>query len=159
VDFAGLDLFEVQVLYNGDQYELVAAVELVSRRNKDRPAARRVCAMKCANRLEQGAAVLAVDVVTDRKMDLHAEMLGLLNQSPARASPTGLYAIAYRSRRVNAHTEIDWWPAVLAVGRPLPARPPWIGSGVSARIDLEATYPATFERLRLPRGGPGVNGR
>jgi hypothetical protein len=159
VDFAGLDVFEVQVLYDGDDCQLVAAVELVSRRNKDRPAARRAFAMKCANYLDQGAAVLAVDVVTDRKMDLHAELLGLLNQTSAWHSPTGLYAIAYRARRVNAHTEIDWWPEALAVGQPLPAVPLWIGTDVSVRIDLEETYAATFERLRLPRGGPVLNGR
>lgn len=159
VDFAGLDLFEVQILYGGNQYDLVAANELVSPGNKARPAARRAFAMKCANYLERGAAVLAVDVVTDRTMDFHAEMLGLLDLTPEWTSPTGLYETAYRARRVNTHTEIDWWPTALAVGEVLPSKSLWIGSDVSVQIDLEGTYSTTFERLRFPRGGPSLNGR
>src|SRR5262245_4897836 len=47
VDFHRLDVFEVQVHREGG-LEMVAAIELVSPRNKDRPTARRHFAAKCA---------------------------------------------------------------------------------------------------------------
>lgn len=152
IDFTGLDLFEVQVFYSGDRLELVAAVELVSRANKDRPATRRVFATKYASYLEQGASVLVVDVVTDRQASLHAELLGLLDvrTETAWSSPTGLSAIAYRPRRDNEHTNIDWWPEALSVGSKLPIMPLWIAAGVQVPVDLEGTYLTTFERLRFP---------
>lgn len=156
IDFTGPEPFEVQVLYDLGGPQLVAAVELISPANKDRPASRRAFALKCANYLEQGTSVVVVDVVTERAMDLHAELLTILelDTAGAWASPTGLYAIAYRSRRENAHINLDWWPEALAVGSPLPKMPLWIALGVQVPVDLEATYLKTFERLRMPLAPP-----
>src|SRR5262249_2213863 len=53
VDYHRLDVFEVQVHREGG-LELVAAVELVSPRNKDRHTARRHFAAKCAAYLQVG---------------------------------------------------------------------------------------------------------
>jgi hypothetical protein len=152
IDFTGLDLFEVQVLYDSGGPQLVAAVELVSPANKDRPVNRRVFATTLASYLEYGASVLAVDVATGRHGDLHGDLLELLDvrTDPVWSSPTGLSAVAYRSRRENAHTNIDWWTEPLAVGAPLPTMPLWIGVGIHVPIDLESTYGKTFARLRMP---------
>jgi hypothetical protein len=63
VDFHRLDVFEVQVHREGG-LEMVAAVELVSPRNKGRPAARRQFAAKCAACLQAGVSVIVIDIVT-----------------------------------------------------------------------------------------------
>jgi hypothetical protein len=51
--FQDPDLFEVQVLSEEEGPRLVAAIELVSPSNKDRPANRRMFAVKCASYLRQ----------------------------------------------------------------------------------------------------------
>jgi hypothetical protein len=160
IDFTGLELYEVLVLYSGDGQQLVGAVELLSRSNKDRPANRRVFVTKCASYLEQGASVLVVDVVTDRHAPLHGELLEILGvkQEVVWTSPSGLSAIAYRPRRENEHTNIDWWTEPLAIGSKLPKMPLWIGIDVNVPIDLESTYMKTFEYIRVPIPSPERNG-
>src|SRR5262245_47692848 len=54
VDFSGLEAFEVRVYDQERARTLVAAVELVSPRNKDRPDARRGFLDKCAAYLREG---------------------------------------------------------------------------------------------------------
>jgi hypothetical protein len=161
IDFTGLDLFEVQVIYESGGPQLVAAIELLSPANKDRPANRRLFATKCASYLEDGASALIVDIVTERHGSSHADLLDLLDvrTSPAWNSPTGLSAVAYRARRENAHTNIDWWTEVLTLGECLPKMPLWIGIDVQVPIDLEATYKRTFERLRMPFPSAERNGK
>src|SRR5205823_11260100 len=74
VDFHHLDVFEVQVHREGG-LEMVAAIELVSPRNKDRQTARRHFAAKCAAYLQAGVSVILVDVVTGRRQNLYANLL------------------------------------------------------------------------------------
>src|SRR5688572_25950707 len=66
LDFRDPDVFEVQILNEEEGPQLVAAIELVSPTNKDRPAHRRMFAVKCASYLYTGVSVIVVDVVTLR---------------------------------------------------------------------------------------------
>lgn len=66
LSFTHPDLFEVQVINDEEGPRVVAAVELISPANKDRPGNRREFAVKCASYLQQGISVLMVDVVTER---------------------------------------------------------------------------------------------
>ena len=59
--------YEVLVFDQSRGRILVAAVEIVSPANKDRPRARREFVAKCAALLGQGVCVSLVDLVTDRK--------------------------------------------------------------------------------------------
>jgi Protein of unknown function (DUF4058) len=160
IDFTGLELFEVKVVYENGDSELIAALELVSPANKDRPANRRAFAMKCANYLEQGTSVVVVDIVTGRTPSLHTELMTILELQAGEpwSTPTGLSAIAYRSRRENAHTNIDWWAQALSVGQVMPKSPLWIGIDVQVPVDLEATYMKTFEYIRVPFPSSERNG-
>lgn len=158
IDFTGLDAFEVKVIYDGGDSELIAALELVSPANKDRPANRRAFAMKCANYLEQGTSVIVVDIVTGRTPSLHNELMAILELNDARSADASLSAMAYRSRRENAHTNIDWWEQALEVGHAMPKVPMWIGIDVKVPIDLEASYMKTFEYIRVPFPVTGRNG-
>ena len=83
--------YEYEVLVFDEYYEgrLVAAVEFVSPRKKDRPASRNAFVAKCAALLENRVAVSIVDLVTARKINLYADLLAFVEQSDARlgASP------------------------------------------------------------------------
>src|SRR5262245_16323494 len=68
------DEMEVLVFESKGGLSLVAAIELVSPGNKDRPEARRAFAMKCLTYLQQGIGLIVVDVVTERHANLHDEM-------------------------------------------------------------------------------------
>ena len=87
VDFHKLDLFEVQVHREGG-LEMVAAIELVSPRNKDRKTARLHFAAKCAAYLQAGVSVIVVDVVTGRRDNLYKVLLDQLaiSQEPIKPS-------------------------------------------------------------------------
>ncbi|HEX3148714.1 MAG TPA: hypothetical protein VHR66_11555, partial [Gemmataceae bacterium] len=160
IDFTGLETFEVKVIYDNGDAELIAALELVSPANKDRPANRRAFALKCANYLEQGTSVIIVDVVTGRSRSLHEELLSILelNSTEILSTESSLSAIAYRSLRENAHTNIEWCAQMLVVGKAMPKVPMWIGTDVSVPVDLEATYMKTFEYIRVPSPSAERNG-
>lgn len=130
---------------------LVAAVELVSPGNKDRPEFRRGFAAKCAAYLQQGVGVVVVDIVTSRGGNLHNELVSLLDVGDDfRIAPEPLYAVAYRPSRRRDADRIELWPAVLAVGQPLPVLPLPLDKGQFAPLDLETSYNETRQRSRLP---------
>src|SRR5207245_65259 len=114
--------FEVRVFSSRGGPTLVAALELVSPRNKDRPEAHKAFAVKCASYLHQGIGLILVDVVTGRHADLHNETMRLLDAPSSSLLPaeTALYAVAYRPVRRQDREEIDLWPASLALAAPLP---------------------------------------
>lgn len=142
LDFSSPDLFEVQVLEGSQGPRVVAAVELVSPANKDRPGHRRAFAIKCASYLQQEIGLAVVDVVTERSASLHRELLGLLavaGDTPGQADGD-LYAAAYRAVPAAGAMALEAWVASLAVGTSLPTLPLWIGPDLSVPLDLEETY-------------------
>ncbi len=72
---------------------LVAAIELVSPSNKDRPQTRLAFAIKCASYLAQGIHLIVVDVVTNRTANLHNEIMALMEKAGFDLPPKAkLYA-------------------------------------------------------------------
>lgn len=148
VDFHQLDLFEVQVQREGG-LELVAAVELVSPRNKDRPGARRHFASKCAAYLQAGVSVVIIDVVTGRKHDLYSILLEQLAVASDDEEPHDLYAVACRTLPPEEPARLETWVAPLSVGDSLPTLPLWLEIDFPLPLDLERSYQATFIELRI----------
>jgi hypothetical protein len=147
------DEIEVQVYATAAGAKLVAAVELVSPGNKDRPETRRAFAAKCASYLTRGIGLVVVDVVTNRLANLHNETVALLGcGEPFLMEPdAATYAVAYRPCRRREGDRIELWPARLRVGEPLPLLPlPLLNAGI-VPLDLEATYATACGRSRLPR--------
>jgi hypothetical protein len=130
---------------------LVGAIELVSPANKDRPAARRAFAIKCASYLHQGIGLLTIDVVTSRNACLHSELGSLLGWPPAAPGSGSweLSAFAYRPVRRSDQDWIDVWPERLTVGRALPELPLWLGPELVMPVNLESTYVDACRRRRL----------
>jgi phenylacetate-coenzyme A ligase PaaK-like adenylate-forming protein len=70
--------YEVRVYDTERNQRLVAAVELVSPANKDRPEHRQTFVAKCAALLQNQVSVTIVDVVTVRAFNLYGELLDLI---------------------------------------------------------------------------------
>src|SRR5262249_29323094 len=70
----------VQVFATSGGPTLVAAIELVSPGNKDRPETRRAFTSKCLSYLAQGIGLIVVDVVTEYRANLHDELVELAGQ-------------------------------------------------------------------------------
>lgn len=145
------DDVEVQVFSNATGPTLVAAIELVSPRNKDREEARRAFAAKCGAYLQRGIGLIVVDIVTSRHANLHDELAALLGHGSGFAfpTPTPLYATAYRPAHREARNEIDLWREPLLVGQPLPTLPLAVRGLGCLPINLEATYQEARQRGRI----------
>ncbi len=145
------DDFEVQVFEQRGGWYLVAVVELVSPRNKDRTESRRAFAAKCAAYLQRGIGLIVVDIVTERHFNLHNELAELLGWPGPLRMPAAsfLYAVAYRPARRQEKNEIDLWPVPLGVGVPLPLLPLALKRTRAIPLDLEAAYTDTRQRNRL----------
>jgi hypothetical protein len=154
-DFADLDAVEVKVYKGGGAWNLVAAVELVSPANKDRPEARRAFAVKCGGYLQKGVSVVVVDAVAEYRSQPHADLCDLLKLPSALtwSSPSGLAAVVYRPAKALAgdaeRTRLEAWPYPLGIGEPLPTVPLWLAADLAVKLDLEATYAAALNSLAL----------
>jgi len=148
VDFHHLDVFEVQVHREGG-LEMVAAIELVSPRNKDRQTARRHFAAKWAAYLQAGASVIVVDIVTGRKENLYTALLDQLALPPDGNGQDDLYAVACRTTPPDEPARLETWVTPLALGSPLPTLPLWFEADLAVPLNLERSYEATFGELRV----------
>jgi hypothetical protein len=143
------DLFEVRILQVEGPLRLVAAIELVSPANKDRPAHRQAFAGKCAGYLRQGIALIVVDVVTERTESVHCELLELLELNGTAAFEAKLYAIAYRTVEAGAKNRLEIWANALKIGGSLPTLPLWLTPECAIPVDLDAAYERTCQSLRI----------
>jgi hypothetical protein len=153
VEWPDADGVRVEVFADEGDPRLAAAIELVSPRNKDRTSSRRAFAAKCANHLRRGAGVVIVDAVTSRRADPHADLLAELGVDSNPVAPLALAAISYRAVGPANGGQLLAWPAELAVGRPLPTLPLWLGGERAVPLDLEASHTAACVDLRIRQAG------
>ncbi len=139
------DEVEVLVYYSSGGPSLAAAIELVSPANKDRPENRDAFTTKCENYLRDGLGVIVVDVVTERRADLHSALLNRLHADVTRINREPLSAVAYRPQ-VDT---LDIWREPLAIGGELPIMPLWLKTGPCVSVDLSTTYHQTRRSLRI----------
>jgi hypothetical protein len=147
------DQYEYEVLIYDQAHDrrLVAAVELVSPANQDRPESRRALVTKCAALLRQGVGLVLVDLVTVRRFNLYAELLDWIGQHDPSlgAEPPPTYAAALRFQKPAQRTRLQTWPYPLVVGQPLPTLPLWLAADRSVPLDLETSYEDTCRLLRI----------
>jgi hypothetical protein len=151
-DLPEQDEYEVRVYDARRGRRLVAAIELVSPSNKDRPESRRAFVAKIAALLQQDVCVSLVDVVTVRHFNLYADVLTLIGRSDPHVDPDAphLYAATLRGRRrARRRPLLDTWFYPLALGQPLPKLPLWLDIDLSVFVDLEASYEDTCRVLRI----------
>ena len=144
--------YEVLVFDVERDRHLVAAVEIVSPANKDRPDSCQILVAKCAGLLHKGVCVSLVDLVTIRHFNLYTALLALIGRSdPAfGANPPPIYAASCRKRQEGRKTRLDSWAHTLALGQPLPTLPVWLTETNAVSLDLEGSYEETCRVLRIP---------
>jgi len=132
------------------QGQLVAAIELVSPRNKDRPSAREFYRNRYLSYLWSGVHLMLVDVhrppVGFSFVEAMAAELG--SQFPVGLPP---FVVSWN---VGGPTSeggqfLDGWSRLLAVGEALPALPLALTAERTLLIDLERTYSEATRRAYL----------
>jgi hypothetical protein len=153
-DVPEADEYEV-LIYNADEErQLVAAIELVSPANKDRPDKRRAFVGKCAALLRKGVAVSIVDVVTARHANLYAEVMAFVGHPDPTLGPepppTYASSCRWATHADGRSATLAAWTHPMAVGERLPRLPLWLADGVSVEFDLERSYEQACADLSFP---------
>lgn len=143
------DDFEVRVFERDDRLQLVAAIELVSPSNKDRPATRAAFVAKCAAYLAQGVSLIVLDATTARRANLHQDLLRLLQTIDETSTELTMFAGAYRPVLRNEKAEIDVWATPVAVGEPLPTMPLRLTGDFMLPVDFESSYMTVCRDRRM----------
>ena len=145
------DTFEVRVFARSGGLTLVGAIELVSPSNKVRPEEQSAFAAKCATYLHQGVSLIIVDIVTNRRANLHNATMRLMGAPVELDFPKDVlvYAAAYRPVLREGRCEIDAWPDACALGQPLPRLPLRLTGDLFVPVDFETSYAEACRRRRL----------
>ena len=141
VETATLTLDPQKALYVTYRRRLVAAVELISPRTKDRPGARGHYLARYLGYLQEGVHLLLVDVhrrpLNFSFADALAEELHI--EQPPTPAPL---AVAYRVGEAAAEGGrlLARWRRPLEVGKPLPTMPLPLTVRAALAVNLEETY-------------------
>ncbi len=141
VETATLTLDPQKALYVTYRGRLVAAVELISPRNKDRPSSRGHYLARCLGYLHEGVHLFLVDVhrrpLNFSFADALAEELHI--EQPATPPPL---AVTYRVGEPAAEggRRLAIWRRPLQAGRPLPTMPLPLTVQAVVPVNLEETY-------------------
>lgn len=151
-DLPAPEEYEVQVFDARRNCRLVAAIEIISPANKDRPEHRRAFVAKCAALLQNHVSVIMVDLVTTRHFNLYHDLLELISQSDPTLGTDELpiYAVACRGTKRDSAWLLETWGDALTIGQPLPTLPLWIADDFAIELELEETYEETCRVLRIP---------
>lgn len=147
----GQDVYEVRIYDSRRNRRLVAAIEIVSPSNKNRPETRGTFVSKVAALLKHDICVSIVDVVTTSPFNLYAELMNFLGGTdPALGDqPPPISAATLRTRYEGPRRLLDNWYYPLAVGENLPTLPVWLKADWAISLDLEASYEETCQTLRI----------
>ncbi|MFO0928895.1 MAG: DUF4058 family protein [Gemmataceae bacterium] len=133
--------------------QLIAAVEIVSPRNKDRLDAKERYTRRTLGYLRQGVHLMLIDVFSQPAAFSFADALSadLGLGEPATAPP---HAISYRVGgpvpcEQEMGTQIALWRRRLRVGHPLPELPLPLDDTQAVVVDLESTYHEAARRVYL----------
>jgi hypothetical protein len=150
-DLPATDEYEVRVYDVRRHRRLVAAIEIVSPANKDRPEHRGAFIAKCSALLQKQVSVTIIDLVSNLDFNLYAELMALLGHpQTAFGDSPALYAASSRYVSRNDQWQLERWERPLEIGQPLPTLPLWLSANLSVPLDLEKSYEETCRILRLP---------
>lgn len=145
------DTYEVRIYDSRRNRQLVAAIELISPSNKDRPETRATFIAKVATLLRNDICVSILDVVSTCNFNLYAELMAFLHGiDPALGSEVPpMYAATLHPRHEGGRRKMDNWYHPLAIGEPLPTLPIWLKETLAISLDLESSYEETCRTLRI----------
>lgn len=128
---------------------------MVSPANKDRASDRKAFVSKCETLLRQGIGLVIIDVVTERKANLHDELLNIITEgtsdlgAPERLQ---LYASSYRPIERNGQPSLDIWQEKISIGDSLPTMPFWLRGNNCLPLELDSIYERTCKEQRIYAG-------
>lgn len=144
------EAYEVRVFEGPGGWNLVGAIELVSPGNKDRGAKRDMFLAKCLDYVAGGACVVVVDVITERRANLHNEIVARLGADALTLPEEAhLYAATYRPIIRKKKMNVDVWVNPLQIGEVLPTMPLRVVAGLFVPVELEDTYVAACRGRKL----------
>ena len=146
------DTVEVVIVQQEGGPQVVAAIELVSPSNKDRPATRRAFVAKMSSYLQQGIALAVIDLVTSRTAHLHNAWMHWMQATTGWIEDTArmpLYANSYHPVQQGERAVIEMWLHPLRVGDQLPPLPLFLRGDLCIEIILEETYMETCGDQRI----------
>jgi len=145
------DVYEVRIYNSRRNRRLVAAIEIVSPSNKDRPETRGTFVSKVAALLKHDICVSIVDVVSTSDFNLYAKVMNFLESADPALSdePPPMYAATLRMRYEDHRRMMDNWYHPLTIGLPLPTLPIWLKETWAISLDLESSYEETCRLLRI----------
>jgi len=151
VDFGDQYAYEVLIFDESRGRQLVAAIELVSPANKDRPKNREVFVTKCAAMLQNNICVSIVDLVSIRQFNLYCDLLQRIERTDPVfvPEPPSIYAVTCRTCKVNERPRFESWAFPLQIGQRLPTLPIWLTDILPIPLNLDASYDATCKALRI----------
>jgi hypothetical protein len=143
--------YEVLIFDLNRHRRLVAAIELVSLANKDRPQSREAFVAKCSAFLRKGIAVSLVDLVTNRRFNLYAQLMESIGHPDPTMSPDepSTYAAACRWITLGTRARLEAWSHALVLGKPLLTLPLWLSEDLRIPLDLEPSYQQACHDLRI----------
>jgi Protein of unknown function (DUF4058) len=141
-DLPDFDEYEVRIYDATRGRHLVAAIEIVSPANKDRPEHRNVFVAKCAALLQKGVAVSIVDLVSIRQFNLYTELMTFIGHADSTLGnpPPHMYAASCRWVKKGKRTILEAWSHKLELGQPLPTLPLWLSEDRYVPLNLEQSY-------------------
>lgn len=151
-DLSEQDEYEVRIYDAERGRQLVAAIEIVSPANKDRPHTRELLTGKVTTLLQQGVCVSVVDLVTVQRANVYADLLTLLGRIDPHLAPTPphVYAVTLRTRQSDkGRPLLDAWFYPMTVGEPLPTLPIWLDHDRQILLPLETSYQETCRVLGI----------
>jgi hypothetical protein len=129
--------------------QLIAAIEIVSPRNKDRPDSRARYTARYFGYICQGVNLMLVDVLPRPAGFSFADAIAADLSFPQAACPVP-FAVSYRvGEPVPEGTLLAVWRRPLRVGDPLPTIPLALNVHQSIPVDLEHTYREAARRVYL----------
>lgn len=151
VEMAVATLTEDSTVLVEREGRLVAAVELISPRNKDRPGSRDQYAARYLNYLRGGVHLLLVDVHR-RPLDFGFAQPIAAGLEPGLPAPAAPSAVSYRVGAAAAQggRMLAVWHRTLTIGAPLPPMPLPLTPDDRVVVDLEATYAIAAADCYLP---------
>ncbi len=141
IETATLTLDPHKALYVAYQGRLVAAIELISPRNKDRPSSRDHYLSRYLGYLREAVNLLLIDLLPRPRSFSFADALAAEVQIPQPRTPPPL-AVAYRVGEPAAEGGrlLAIWRRPLQIGQPLPTMRLPLTVHAAIPINLEETY-------------------
>ena len=145
------DVYEVRIYDSRRNRRLVAAIEIVSPSNKDRPETRGTFVAKVATLLKNDICVSIVGVVSTSDFNLYVELMRFLDYTdpPLSDQPQPMYSVTARMRYEGQRRMMDNWLHPLQLGESLPSLPIWLTPEKAVSLELEASYEETCRTLRI----------